>query len=34
MVFLTLDNYAVTTMRNITDDSTADKSTYRMRIYA
>ena len=37
--FLTLDNYAITIMKNITDDSivddsTADNSTCRMRIHA
>ena len=31
-VFLTLDNYAIITMRNITDDFTADNSISRMRI--
>ena len=31
--FLTMDNYAITTMRSITDDFTADNSTYRIRIH-
>ena len=32
--FLTLDNYVITTMKNITDDSATDNSTCRMRIHA
>ena len=31
--FLTLDNYPITTMKNITDDPTADNSTCLMRIH-
>ena len=32
-VFLTLNNYAITTMKNITDDSTTDNSICRTRIH-
>lgn len=32
-LFFKLDNYAITTMKNITDDSIADNPTYRMKIY-
>ena len=31
---LTLDNYVITTMKNITDDSTVDNSTCHIRIHA